>query len=196
MLDRQRNAQKAENHVWVQVVPKAGKERNFMVPKEVKGGVAIVKTPDSFGKFSSNSPTHVLGEDGEYPADWPPGKTKFVQTTVTKVIVYEGDAELLSNITGRPIISAQLLTNLIDGVATAAADAMRKSMEGSSEGKMRKPGGLMWVYIITMIGVAIGIVTMVMVIGHTKEFGEFVVAVKQSLGIPLTPVTPTPGVVK
>ena len=57
LWDRHKYARQAMNHVWVQELPKAGKEKNLLVPID---GEKI-----TFGK-AKNRRTHILGEPGEY----------------------------------------------------------------------------------------------------------------------------------
>jgi len=159
LWDRHRYARQAMNHVWVQELPKAGKEKNFLV---LIDGEKI-----TFGKKQAKR-THILGEPGEYLADYPPGKTKFVQTTMTKITYYAGDAEPLSNVSDRPIISAQGLANMLDGVGTASAEAMRKSMEQSSD-VVSGIGRNFWLYALGIVILGVSIATLVITSGFTEE---------------------------
>ncbi len=183
LLDRQHNAKKALNHVWIAEIPKAGKEKNYLVPIEVIGGVSSVRVPDDKGKISPTSPTHILGEAGEFSADYPPGKTKFVQTTVTKLVYYEGDAEPLSNISDRPIISGQLITNMNDGIGSASAEIMKKSMEDSAGEKFKKSSGLLWLYVLSFLIIGVGIANLVFIIKDSSVINELAIVVKQALGV-------------
>jgi len=151
-LERQRNAKKAMNHIWVQTIPKAGKEINDMVPIE-QGQIKV--------KIGKRKIIHIIGEPGEFNADWPPGKIKFVQTTVPKIIYYEGDIEPISNVTDRPIVSAQAITNIIDGVATSSAEAMRKSYEESGNSMSAMPRSMMWLYVCIGVLFIVSLTTMI-----------------------------------
>ncbi len=162
-IDRNRNIKKAEGNMWVQIVPKAGLEHNYMVPIKNDNGVTYVRIPDSNGKYMDNSPVHVVGEPGVFNAVWPPGKSKYVQLPVSKIIYYEGDTEPLSNVSDRPIVSSQLFANVVDGVASSTSDAMRKSFEDSLEGKsLKRSNPMLWVYIILGVVVVLGIVNLVL----------------------------------
>lgn len=178
VFDRQKYAKQSENHVLVITLPKAGKLRIKLVPISNKGGTAVVKVPDNRGKITEYSPVHILGEAGEFPVDFPIGKPKFVQTTVQGLIYYEGDTEPLSNTTDRPIVSAQLVANLIDGIATSAAEAMKKSMESSGD-KLKKESSLAIIFIGLFVIIGLGIANVVMTYGAL----EILEAVKAFLGV-------------
>jgi len=164
LFDRHKYARQAMNHVWVQELPKAGKEKNLLVPID---GEKI-----TFGK-TKNKRTHILGEPGEYLADYPPGKTKFVQITMTKITYYAGDAEPLSNVSDRPIISAQGLANMLDGVGTASAEAMRKSMEQSSDIVGGSLGRNFWLYALGIVVLGVSIATLVIISQSTTDYTVF-----------------------
>jgi hypothetical protein len=186
IMDKNRNTKKAENHVWIQIIPKTGNETNFMVPKESDNGVVSVKIPSLKGVIEKTSPTHILGEDGEFSAIWPPGKSKFVQIPVSKLTYYEGDAEPLSNVTDRPIISGQLLSNWGDGIATNTADALRKSFEDSAGGHTKKSSPFMWIYIILIVVGIIGVVNLIFGIqsaGVTEQVTNLGRLIQQALGL-------------
>lgn len=173
-IERTRYAKQSENHVLIFTLPKAGKLKHKLVPIEVEGGISLVKVPNMKGEVTPLSPTHILGEQGEFSVDYPLNKTKFVQATVTGLIYYEGDAEPLSNVSDRPIISAQLITNLADGISTASAESMRKSMEDSAGQKLHRPGGLMWLYILIFVIAGIGIAGLILQIRSETSITELV----------------------
>ena len=183
LVDRQRYAKQSENHVLIFTLPKAGKFRQTLVPVEVKGGISLVRIPNSKGEITSYSPTHILGEAGGFSVDYPLNKVKFVQTTVTGLIYYEGDSEPLSNVSGRPIISAQLITNLTDGVSTASAEAMRKSMEDSAGEKLKKSKGLAFLYFLLIVSIATGVMTLMAAKESSASIQELLILMKQSLGL-------------
>jgi hypothetical protein len=186
IMDKNANVKKASNGVWIQIIPKTGNEANFMVPKVVDNGVVTARIPTAGGKITSSSPICVLGEDGEYSALWPPGKNKFVQIPVSKLTYYEGDTEPLSNTSNRPIVSGQLIANLVDGVATSTADALRKSQEDSAGGVVKKSNPLFWAYIILGIIAALSVANLIFGI-QGLSVGEKVIAlsklVQQALGL-------------
>ena len=164
LWDRHKYARQAVGHVWVQELPKAGKEKNFLV--EIDGDKI------TFGKKGQKR-THMLGEPGEFLCDYPPGKTKFVQTTMTKLIYYAGDAEPLSNVVDRPIISARGFANMLDGVGTASAEAMRKSMEGSSDVVTGALGRNFWFYAFGVAILGVSIASLVIVSQSTTDYSAF-----------------------
>lgn len=183
MMDKNKYAKQSENHVLIFTLPKAGKLRNELVPVEVQGGISIVKVPDTKGEITPQSPTHILGEAGEFPVDYPIGKPRFVQATVQSLFYYEGDAEPLSNVSDRPIVSAQLLTNINDGTASSSADAMRKSMEDSTGQKFKKASGLIWLYVLVFVVAGIGIANVVLQVQGNTSLQQFIDILSQSLGI-------------
>ena len=138
IVSRQRNAKKAANHIWAEVLPLAGKVYDPLVP--IDGNKVRIK--DSSGKVFA---TYVLGRAGIFPAAWPPGKSKFVQTTVDKIIYREGDAEPLSNVTGRPLVSAKMYGATIE--ESHSADAMKLSLDEST-GLKGMGGNMMVLYVI------------------------------------------------
>lgn len=164
LWDRHKYARQAMNHVWVQELPKAGKEKNLLV---VIDGEKI-----TFGK-AKDKRTHILGEPGEYLADYPPGKTKFVQTTMTKITYYAGDVEPLSNVSDRPIVSARGFANMLDGVGTASAEAMRKSMEQSSDIVGGGLGRNFWLYALGIVILGISVATLVIISQSATDYTIF-----------------------
>lgn len=182
-LDRQKYAKKSENHALIGIIPKAGKFVDYLVPITLEGGVALVKIPDKSGKITESSPTHILGEDGEYPIDYPRGKTKFVQATVTGLTYYEGDAEPLSNVSNRPVISAQLITNLADGISTATADALKRSQEESDGNKVKKGSPLMWILVFVGLNMAIGVFNIIVQVQASKATSTLIDLVQKAIGV-------------
>lgn len=183
LRDRQHYAKQSDNHVYIFTLPKAGKLRDVLVPIENEGGVSLVRVPNSKGEVDEHSPTHILGEDGEFPVDYPLNKIKFVQTTVSGLIYYEGDAEPLSNVTNRPIVSAQLVTNLVDGVSTSSAEAMRKSLEDSAGKKLRRPSGIIWLYLLIIVVCALVVAGLVIDIRVADAINQLTTLLKQSMGV-------------
>ncbi len=181
LMDRQKYAKKADNHILAMVMPDAGKWKNYLVPIENVGGVPIVKIPAANGKLAEHSPIHILGTEGEFPVDYPIGKTHFVQATIQGVFYHEGDIEPISNVTDRPSVSAQLLTNLIDGVGAAAEQAMKKSQE-ASEGKPKK-SGMIWLYVLCGAGAALSIAILVLVMKNSGTIESLATIVKKALGV-------------
>ncbi len=179
---RNKYAKETIDHVWIQIIPIAGKEKNYMIQVENVGGVSRVKIPDVKGKINEKSPTHILGNEGEFQADYPANKSHFVQTTATKLIYYEGDAEPLSNVGDRPIISGQLISNMADGIATASADAMRKSQDESGV-KLNKNNLILYTMVIAGLGAIAAIVAVVLIIKETKIIEELAPLIKHALGI-------------
>jgi hypothetical protein len=163
ILDKNKNVKKAENCIWVELIPEAGPEKNFMCPVRMENGISMVRIPNIKGEVDEQtSPTHILGKPGTFPAIWPPGKAKFTQLSVQKIIFKEGDSEPLSNTTGIPTISGQLITSLLDGVATNTADAFRKSYEDSHGQTAKKTNPMLWVYVILGVIVVLGVVNLVL----------------------------------
>jgi hypothetical protein len=183
-MERNKNQAKSVDHCWFMIIPKAGKERNFRVPIEHNGGVTFAKVPDIHGKITDNSPIHVMGEDGEFQSDYPPGKMKFVQATMQKIVYYEGDAEPLSNVSNIPIVSGQLLASLINGLTAATAEVVRKSGEQGGQSTGKNSGMIM--YILVGIGIIASIVAAIFAVkaaGISVDIKSLELLVKQALGL-------------
>ncbi len=183
IIDKNRNVKKVEGCIWVQIIPNAGTEKNFMPHIEDEHGTQFVRIPDTQGKVTNNSPRYVLGSPGAYPAIWPPNKPRFVQLTVRKITYYEGDTEPLSNVTNMPIVSAQALTNMIQGVSANAEEIMTKLKE-ESEGKLtKKSSPLMWLYVIVGITGVIAIINLVFSVMSSGNIDNLITLIKQALGL-------------
>ena len=187
IMDKNRNVKTAQDKVWVELIPEAGPEKNFMCPIQMENGIAFIKIPDIKGAVEDQtSPTHVLSKPGAFPAIWPPGKSKFTQLSVQKIIYKEGDSEPLSNTTGIPTISGQLITSLLDGVATNTSDALRKSFEDSHGTQTKKSNPMLWVYVILIGIVALSVVNLVLNIQGLNAVDmvkDLVKLVQQALGL-------------
>ena len=187
ILDKNNNVKKAEGHVWVQIIPIAGNEHNYMVPIDMSTGTGKIQIPDTKGKITNSCPTHILGDPGQFNAIWPPGKPKFTQLSVQKITYFEGDAEPASNRSDRPVISSQTITDIIDGVGTNTEDAVRRSLEQSSGTQSKKANPFMWIYIIL---IAVGIMSIVNIVlsaqgmGAKEAMEKLSILVRQALGLP------------
>jgi hypothetical protein len=182
---RSDNIAKATNHIWVQRIPQSGLEQNYRVPIEFIGGVYTCRIPDDNGKISDKSPIHVIGQPGEFDALYPPGKMKFVQTVMKKIIYYGDDMEPVSNFTDMPIISGQRIAALINGSNIAAADVIRQSQEDSGiTPKKSSP-----VTLVMLIGVGLtliaSIVTAVLayMANNDSAIRALSTLIKQALGL-------------
>ena len=183
IFDKNKNVKKAEGHIWVQIIPIAGNEHNYMVPIDMSTGTGQIKIPDINGKITKSSPTHILGEPGQFNAIWPPGKPKFTQLSVQKITYFEGDSEAASNRTDRPIISAQTITDMMDGIGLNSEGLVRRSIEESTGEKVtKKQNPLLWVYIILIIGLILSIVNMVLSI-QGLSIKETIEAIAKAVGI-------------
>lgn len=186
VIERQKNASKAENHIWVSIIPKAGMERNYRQPIEIVGGISSCHIPDVNGQINEYSPVHVLGEAGEFTAMYPPGKMKFVQTPMQKIIYYEGDSEPISNVENVPIISGQLFANILNGSTTAAVDVVQGSQQESGVNHKSINKGQMVTYIILGIVGVLMIVNLVFTIKGSSgatEIHSLSTLIKQALGL-------------
>jgi len=150
LIDRSRNIKRATDHVWVEIWPKVGKVYSYLTPILEAGTIRIQDRNDKeFARYC-------LSKGSSIKADWPPGKTNFVQVTLDKIILREGDAIPMSEqVLDRPSLDAHQLDAIIENVAVAAAEATRISLE-ESKGTVHKQNPFLYVYIL--IGaVAIGV---------------------------------------
>jgi hypothetical protein len=187
IMDKNKNVKTAQDKIWIELIPEAGPEKNYMCPIRMENGISMVRIPNIKGEVDEQtSPTHILSKPGAFPAIWPPGKPKFTQLSVQKIIYKEGDSEPLSNTTGIPTISGQLITSLIDGVAANTSDALRKSYEGSNGQISKKNNPMLWVYIILGIVVVLGIVNLVLNIqglSAVDMMKDLTKVIQQALGL-------------
>jgi hypothetical protein len=114
-----------------------------------------------------------------------PGKMKFVQTVMKKIIYYGDDMEPVSNFTDMPIISGQRIAALINGSNIAAADVIRQSQEDSGiTPKKSSP-----VTLVMLIGVGLtliaSIVTAVLayMANNDSAIRALSTLIKQALGL-------------
>lgn len=177
LIDRNRNMKRSTDHAWIEIWPKVGKVYSYLTPILEGGTVRIQDRQDKeFARYT-------LGQGGAKRADWPPGKSRFVQVSVDKLIYNEGDSIPMSvAVLDRPVLDAHQLDALIENVAVAAAEATRISLEESG-GTSRKTHPLMWVYLGLLIIGALCIVTLVVHFGLAKDFGTFATKVGAALGI-------------
>src|SRR3989304_5641573 len=78
LIDRSRYAKRAMNHVWIEILPHAGKDYDLMLP--IEGNKVHIPLPNKSGipgKKTKTFATHIMGEAGERLANWPPGKMRF-----------------------------------------------------------------------------------------------------------------------
>lgn len=183
-MERSKNIAKSIDHVWIQLIPKAGAERNFRIPVEHNGGVTYCKVPDIHGKTGDDSPIHILGEPGEFPGIYPPGKMKFVQVQMTKLIFYEGDAEPLSNVSNIPIISGQLFASLLNGLCASTAEIVRRSRD--QEGNQQQGNKLTLLYILAGAGTLASVIAAIIgmkVLANTGQIPQIFTLLRQALGL-------------
>lgn len=151
ILQRSNNIKKATDHAWVEIWPEVGKVYSYLTPILGDGTVRIQD------RHGNDFARYTLASGAAKKADWPPGKTNFVQVTLDKVIYRENDSLPMSAvIKERPIFDAHQLDSLVEKVAFAAAEATRLSLE-ESKGTIKKQNPLMYVYIglvIAIVGIA------------------------------------------
>lgn len=165
LIDRQNNAKKSDNHELVFKFPTAGKMTNELIPIEVIGGQECIRYPRKGER--SKWPIHILSRYAQVPVDWPLGKTKFVQATVQSVAFLGDDVEPLSNLQEVPVVSAQQLGSMIQGVTMATDETIKRINDEANEGKIKKAGGLLWVYVGEVIIAALVITSIVLMVSNT-----------------------------
>lgn len=98
-----RYQRQAENGVLCLIRNKAGRWR-WKLKRLVEGFVDFPPPKDGM-----SGKTFAVDSDSAPHMDYPPGKWKFLQTTIPCVVLYEETWEPLSNISGRPVMSSRLL---------------------------------------------------------------------------------------
>lgn len=154
LIERSRNISRSIDHVWVEIWPKVGKAYNYLTPILTGGTIRIQdRNGNEFARY-------ILSKGSAIKADWPPGKSNFVQVTVDKIVYRENDAIPIAEAVGdRPSFDAHQLDALVENVATAAAEVTRISME-ESKGTTHKQNPFLYVYIGLGI-LAVGIIYLI-----------------------------------
>jgi len=188
MLERSRNIKHSFDHVWVEIWPKVGKAYSYLTPILQGGTVRIQdRNDEEFARY-------ILSKGSAVKADWPPGKSSFVQVTLDKIVYREGDAIPLSEAIGdRPSLDAHQLDSLVENIAVAAAEATRISME-ESKGTTHHQNPFMWVYIcfaVIAVGIIYLIVTQHNVPDMLKSITDTINNIANQQGIQIGP-KPTP----
>lgn len=171
LLDRQRYAKQADNHVLIQKLPSVGDVEFELTPIEEIGGQSCVRYPrkGDVGKW----PIHYLSDTSRKPVRYPINKGHFVQTKIDLLVFLGDDSEPLSNISGIPIVSAQQLGAMIQGVTLATDEALRNVRAESGE-KLKQGHGLLWVYICMGILAIIGVSTIVIVMSQSGIMSKII----------------------
>ncbi len=178
MMQRSSNIKKATDHAWVEIWPRVGKVYSYLTPILEGGTIRIQDRNDKqFARYQ-------LSQGASKKADWPPGKNNFVQVTLDKVILREGDAIPMSTqVLDRPILDAHQLDALIENVAVAAAEATRISLEESG-GTSRKTNPFLFVYIGLVI-LGLGVIFIIVNMRGIPELISGLQATVDKLGIAL-----------
>lgn len=154
LMQRSKNIKKATDHAWIEIWPPVGKVYSYLTPILVGGTVRIEDRNDKlFARYA-------LSQGASKKADWPPGKSNFVQVTLDKLIFREGDAIPISqSVADRPTLDAHQFDSIIENVAVAAAEATRISLENSGI-KAKGMSPFLFIYIGLAV-IAAGIVFLV-----------------------------------
>ncbi len=180
-IDRIRYAKKAENHILAIEVPSAGKLSFELVPIERLGGVDCIRYPRKGD--AKDYPIHLLKDFTLVPCEYPINKMKYVQTTVQAGLWLGGDSEPLSNLRDIPVISASYIIHLIQGIATSTEETLQTIKAESTDQKIKKASGLLWVYIVLGIVLVGVIVTVVLEAKNSGLITELSSVIKNALGL-------------
>lgn len=142
MYQKRKNVNLAKGNALVLIRNKAGRWRFELMPINDDGLIELMPRK---GKRAGK--TFAIDSESAPDIDYPINKMSFTQTTIPMVVINEENWDPLSNISGRPVLSAGLLDVIRH--ESWSAHGIRLSHEEDEKVKARKSksGTPMWVYV-------------------------------------------------
>ena len=134
---------RADRFILAEVIPRAGVSYNVLVPVAHK---TIDVLPDGkltgkvkeLRKSRNKAKSYVIGDRACFPARYPENFPRILQASILKVVIREDNVEPVSNISGNPLFTPEMLNSLKNEVSLELAMLYTKELKEAREEAMKQ----------------------------------------------------------